>query len=129
MKLFLEKESIAEEVKKVFTTYYPYLRLELYKKPANKNYASTKKELLPLNKFTHLSDRIVIDISNDVTVAGLENQFENINLIAEVFRKSGNVSVETSLTSNWTLQQQNAEGEEISRHFSIKKADSSNNNQ
>ncbi|HVX27352.1 MAG TPA: hypothetical protein VHB70_13470, partial [Parafilimonas sp.] len=59
----------------------------------------------------------VIDISNEVTVAELENQFGDIGLIAEVFRKSGNVWIESSLTDNWTLQQQNNEAEEISRHF------------
>ena len=128
MKLFLEKESTVEEVKKVFTTYYPYLRLELYKKPANKNDISTPKERSPLNKFIHSSGKIVIDINNDVTVAELENQFAAVGLLSEVFRKSGNVWVETSLTSNWTLHQQNAEGEEISRHFSIKKVDFSNHN-
>jgi hypothetical protein len=128
MKLFLENESTIEEVKKVFTTYYPYLRLDLYKKPANKNDISTHKEGLSLTKFTNLSGKIVIDINNDVTVAELENQFDNIGLMTEVFRKSGNVWVETSLTNNWTLHQQNAEGEEISRHFSNKKFDASTHN-
>ena len=121
MKLFIEKESSIEEVKKVFTTYYPYLQLQLYKKPPAKNDISIHKGLLPLNKFTHSSDKIVIDINNDVTVAELENQFAAVGLLSEVFRKSGNVWVETSLTSNWTLYQQNAEGEEISKHFTIKK--------
>jgi len=44
----------------------------------------------------------------------VEKDFESLGLFAEVFRKSGNVWIETSLTNDWTLQQQNLEGEEIS---------------
>jgi hypothetical protein len=128
MKLFLENESTVEELKKMFTNYYPYLRLDLYKKPANKKDISTHKEGWRLNKFTNLSGKTVIDINSDVTVAELENQFAAVGLLSEIFRKSGNVWVETSLTNNWSLQQQNAEGEEISRHFNIKKVDFSNHN-
>jgi len=51
----------------------------------------------------------------------LEDQFENIGLIAEVFRRSGNVWIETILTNNWTLGQQNPEGGEISLHFNEKR--------
>jgi hypothetical protein len=123
MKLFLDKECTVEEVKKIFTTYYPYLRLELYKKPVDKIDFTTHKERSFLKKFTHSFGKIVIDINNDITVAELENQFASVGLLSEVFRKSGNVWVETSLTNNWTLHQQNAEGEEISRHFNIKKVD------
>jgi hypothetical protein len=121
MKLFLEKENTVEEVTKVFSAYYPFLRLSLYKMPANKKEVSVHKERLPLNRFTHSSGRIVIDINNNITVAELENQFASVGLSSEVFRKSGNVWVETSLTSNWTLQQQNSEAEELSEHFAEKK--------
>ena len=69
----------------------------------------------PVQPFVH--GKAVIDINDDVTVEELENKFASIGLIAEVLRRSGNVWIETSLTNNWTLQQQNMEGEEISRHF------------
>jgi hypothetical protein len=35
-------------------------------------------------------------------------------LSVQVFRKSGNVWLETSATDNWTLRQQNNEGAELS---------------
>ena len=120
MKIYIEKGTSVDEIKKVFTARYPYLRIELYKNPSNNN-IPIKKEALPYNflldKYIHSPGATIIDINNDVTVAGLEHQFEDVGLAAEVLRKSGNVWIETSLTDNWTLQQQNTEAEEISKHF------------
>jgi hypothetical protein len=124
MELKIQKESLADDVKRTFTGHYPFLKIELYKMPVSGNLTTTKKEMLPsnlpLDLFTNATDK-TIDINDYITVAELENQFALIGLTAEVFRKSGNVWVETTLTSNWTLQQQNAEGEEISGHFNTNK--------
>ena len=121
MKLFIDKESKVDDVKKIFTSCYPFFKIELYKKPFANNFIAVKKEPLPatirLNEFIRTADEIVIDISHNVTVAELESQFNNIGFVTEVFRKSGNVWIASSLTDNWTLQQQNAEGKEISSHF------------
>jgi hypothetical protein len=124
MKLFIEKESLAGDVKKIFTTCYPFLKIEFYKKPPSHAAVIQKKEIMPFNlpliQFTNGNGKTVIDIGRSITVEQLEDQFASLGLLSEVFRKSGNVWIETSLTNNWTLQQQNMEGEEISRHFSKK---------
>ena len=124
MKLFIEKESLAGDVKKIFTTCYPFLKIEFYKKQPAHTPVIQKKEVMPFNlpliQLTNSSDRKVIDIGRNITVEQLEDQFASLGLLSEVFRKSGNVWIETSLTNNWTLQQQNMEGEEISRHFNKK---------
>ncbi|SFP85729.1 hypothetical protein [Parafilimonas terrae] len=121
MKLFIDKESRVGDVKKIFTSCYPFLKIELYKKSFANNFIAVKKEPLAatvrINEFMHAANEIVIDISHNVTVAELESQFDDIGFITEVFRKSGNVWIASSLTDNWTLQQQNAEGKEISSHF------------
>lgn len=120
MKLFIEKESMVDDIKKLFCARYPYLKIEFYKKPFCN--VSVKKEIIPVNipliQHAHQSSKAVINIGRNITVADLENYFSLLGLKAEIFRKSGNVWVETSLTNNWTLDQQNKEGEEISRHFS-----------
>ena len=62
----------------------------------------------------------VAEISGDMTVLELENLFMNrFGLAAQVFRKSGNIWLETIRTDNWTLKQQNNHGMEISEdeHF------------
>jgi len=127
MKLFIEKETLVEDIKKIFVSCYPFLKIELYKKPFGDNYIIKKQPLASgagLAKFIHVPDKTTIDINNNITVEGLENQFEDIGLVAEVFRRSGKVWVETTLTNNWTLDQQNLEGEEMSLHFKEKKIQS-----
>lgn len=125
MKLYIEKETLIEDVKRIFTNTYPFLKIELYKKRFAGNFVFTKKEPLTpsvsLNKFIHPRKSAFIDISHNITIAELEYQFAAIDLMAEIFRKSGNVWIETSLTSNWSLQQQNAAGEAISLYFTQKK--------
>ena len=119
MKLYIEKESQIEGIKKLFTAFYPFLKIEFYKKPLRTNNPFAKKEAVPqqmaLMQFAAMPGRKGIDISQDRTVKDLENDFESFGLFAEVLRKSGNVWIETSLTNDWTLQQQNLEGEEITQ--------------
>jgi hypothetical protein len=124
MKLLIDKETLVEDVKRLFVNNYPFLKIELYKPLQEAKQTHAKKEPLPsnvaLSKFFKNINSAVINCGEDITVEALENQFKNIDLDAEIFRKSGTVWVETSLTDNWTLQQQNAEAEEISKHFSLK---------
>ena len=128
MELIIQKESVAEDVKNFFTEHYPFLKIELYKMhvPGKQ---PTKREMLPsgfpLGSFINASNNKIVDISGHVTVAELEKEFTSLGLMAEVFRKSGNVWIVTILTNDWTLHQQNAEGEEISRHFNQKRISSS----
>jgi len=121
MKLLIRRGTSVENVKKSFSNCYPFLKIELYKAVIDGQLTHLKKESLPSNlafdKLIKNSDETVIDIGKAITVAELENQFANIGLGAEVFRKSGTVWIETSLTDNWTLQQQNTEAEELDLHF------------
>ena len=116
MKLFIGKESKAEDVKYLFTLCYPYLKIELFKKPSVLNVLD-RKDLALVNRFESISGSALIDIDKNITVAHLENDFALLGLKAEIFRRCGNVWVETSLTESWTLHQQNLEGEEISRQI------------
>ena len=57
-----------------------------------------------------------ITITPQMTVAGLEQNMNDVyGLSVQVFRKSGMAWLETSVTDNWTLEQQNKQGEELSR--------------
>jgi len=53
-------------------------------------------------------------IDDVMTVSDLESTFRNqFGLAAQVFRRSGNIWLETSITNGWTLKQQNDHGREI----------------
>ena len=44
MKLYIEKESQIEGIKKVFSAFYPFLKIEFYKKPLRANIRSSKRK-------------------------------------------------------------------------------------
>ena len=120
MKLFINEYSLAKDVKKVFTACYPFLKIEFYKKPlANPLYKKEAMLNLPLIQQANKNFKTVINIEKNKTVAKLENDFLLIGLKAEILRRSGNVWVETSLTNSWTLQQQNAEAEDLNRQLKV----------
>lgn len=55
-----------------------------------------------------------ITVTPKMTVAELEQEFGRIfGLSAQVFRKSGKMWIETTVTDKWTLEQQNSEGEAL----------------
>jgi hypothetical protein len=57
-----------------------------------------------------------IDIEGYRTVDQVIKDFKEIfGLSMKVLRRSGKLWIETSLTADWTLEQQNREGENISR--------------
>lgn len=115
--LCIEKETSTTEIAKQFNLYYPYLKIEFYQKPHAKKQCSSKEvtesnvRLSPLTQFT---EEYKINISSNRTVKELENECGCLGLCAQIFRKSGNVWIEASLTNDWTLQHQNYEGEQIS---------------
>lgn len=56
-----------------------------------------------------------LEIDENMKVQDLEKQFqEQFSLAVQVFRKSGPVWLETTMTDNWTLSQQNKHGSELS---------------
>lgn len=114
MTFLLTGQSMAKDIAKGFSSAFPFLRIELYK------LNTLKKESLPLCfKINQDSETVrTINMKANTTVAALEKEFFSVGVKAEVLRKSGKVWIETSLTSDWTLQQQNLEGEEISKHYS-----------
>ena len=120
MQLLITAQMRVKELKRQFSDLFPFLKIELYKKPVTANAVIKKEFLSPALTFDALVKRAAtktIDINNNITVAELEEQFAEIGILIEVLRRSGNVWVGTSLTRNWTLQQQNEAGEEISKHF------------
>lgn len=116
MQLYISESTRPEDVKNFFSSCYPFLRIELYKIGKDRGSVPGKKNNPVTDKFVDLAGEGMVDINNDITVAELESSFAGFGLQTEVFRKSGNVWVATSLTDSWTLQQQNDAGEEITNN-------------
>lgn len=104
-----------------FNTMFPYLKLEFFSTPHKAGIGSAKKFLIPSTKnigdFKNFQDnKKGIIITPQMTVKDLEENFNSLyGLSVQVFRKSGKVWLETTITDNWTLEEQNAQGEALSK--------------
>jgi hypothetical protein len=118
MNIIVDKESLVKDIQKEFNSCYPFLELTFFKKRSTGralliSEVASEKYLKNLPGFIGPA---IIDISSDRTAKDLEEDFkEHVGLAIQVFRKSGNLWIETILTNDWTLERQNKEGEIISR--------------
>jgi hypothetical protein len=105
-------------IQREFNNLFPYLKLEFFKKMPNGE--SSSKNLLRDPSLTIGACRKIhtagkLSITSEMTVTDLEGAFSKIyGLSVQVFRKSGKVWLETSVTDHWTLDLQNKQGESLS---------------
>ena len=122
MELRVEKEMKIRDIQKAFSNQYPFLKIEFFKKPHAKNKLSPRAEMLssnePLRDFAKFRHSSQINIDGVRTIAQVEEDFwEMFGMSAQIFRKSGNIWIETSLTDGWPLEKQNREGEYFNSHI------------
>jgi hypothetical protein len=119
MNLHIDHESQISNIQNKFTEVYPFLKIEFFKDSFIKKRLSQKAEKInPAEKVKlvgHLNGYNKIDIGKQRTVAQLAEDFRELfGLNVQLYRKLGNLWIETCLTDDWTLEQQNREGEFIS---------------
>jgi hypothetical protein len=119
MNIAFEEGRKLADVQKDFSLAFPYLKLDFVAKQRQTS-DDNARALLMANGLTigDINKNIApgsIEITDDTTVAGLEKLFSGkMGLAVRVLRKSGNIWMETSITNNWTLGQQNQHAKEIS---------------
>ncbi len=120
MKIAINDNKRISVIQEEFNHIFPYLKLEFFSRPHKQEGASAKNLLKPNNKTLgecrtiHNSGEIII--TPKITVADLEQNFQDIyGLGVQVFRKSGKVWLETTVTDGWTLEEQNSQGEALSK--------------
>ncbi len=113
-----DTRSVAE-IQEEFTQSFPYLRLEFFSRPHKTGKPSPRSQMLQNTRTlgeirtNHLEGEI--QITPSMTVSVLEQEFmKHYGLAVQVFRKSGRVWLETTVTDGWTLAEQNAQGEALS---------------
>ncbi len=109
--------AIQEEFSKLF----PYLKLEFFSKPHKAGAGSPKKLVKSpsktLGECRSIHKNGSITITPAMTVCDLENSFRDVfGLSVQVFRHSGKVWLETTVTDGWTLEEQNKQGEALSKN-------------
>lgn len=115
------------EIQEQFSSIFPFLKLEFIKNKTHARTSVIKQPLIDINKTLYEIRTILKDsfitISPTMTVSELENQFIDIfGLSTQVFRKSGNIWLVTTVTDKWTLEEQNRQGEIITNQVNERKS-------
>jgi len=113
-----DNKSIAT-IQQEFNAMFPYLKLEFFKHAHGVHQGGPKKDMLnsslALKQFAKKHVNGMIEIKETMKVSDLESSFQMLfSLSVQVFRKSAGTWIETSVTDDWTLRQQNDEGKDLS---------------
>ena len=119
MTIQLTPERLIEDIQKDFAYVFPYLKIEFFRKGTR--YRQTKERTITLPITQTLGSvfknnrRGRLTINESMTVSELEKLCdEQFGISIQVYRRSGTLWLETSMTDSWTIQQQNDRGSEIS---------------
>ena len=103
-----------------FNEIFPYLKIEIISMISQSKEFSLKDTFLYSRKTIEESSTIhnngEIIVTSEMTVAELIRLFrETYGLTAKIYRKSGKAWLETSVTDDWTLKDQNQQGKDLSK--------------
>jgi hypothetical protein len=122
MKIIIAGERSLQEIQHEFNAAYPYLKIEFFppqhKKPSPA--ATRLGKVLRIDEARKQRNTGDLMLDDELKVSELEKELSEIyGLNAQVFRKSGNIWLETTMTDGWTLKQQNDHGRELSNFTHI----------
>ena len=114
--LKIDKRISVGDFQKEFNTTFPFLKIEFFKPSSNAeggNY-KTASFLTSRDQITSNTNPTTISIDSLTTVAQLKKLLsEKLGLLILIYRKSGSMWIETSLTEDWSLERQNHEAEQM----------------
>ena len=99
-----------------FNGKFPSLRLEFYAEPHKSGEISSKREQInnekTISEVRSVRSEGELSIHPNQKISTLESNFEEqYGLYAQVFRRSGNIWLQTGATDCWTLAEANRKGE------------------
>lgn len=116
MVIHLSDDKTIAQIQKEFNTLFPFLKIGFFTKGHKAFEGTAKKSIIASETKLKLvkKEKTKVQISSGMTVNELEQLFKTkFGLNIQIFRKSGNSWLETTVTDNWTLEKQNEEGEEL----------------
>jgi hypothetical protein len=120
MKININDNKRISEIQQEFNEAFPYLQIQFFSKPHKPGAPSPKNLMkdthLKLSECRTIHKSGSISITPAMSVNELEQKFQTMfGLSIQVFRKSGKAWLQTNVTDNWTLEEQNREGEALSK--------------
>ena len=111
MKLLLSNETTLNDVNRQFQSQFPHLSLEFYRHKHQPGETSLfEKRISSHTPLKNVSDLVPgsINIDPGDTVADIEQRFQDkFGLPVQIFRRAGDVWLETAETDGLSLQKQN----------------------
>jgi hypothetical protein len=103
------------QIQSAFSAVFPYLKIEFFHNGRGVNRLSPLTEMIPgeklIGNYIKINSPGEIEVNSYRTVAELEREFsDKFGLEVQVYRKSGDLWIETSKSDGWTLDRQNEEG-------------------
>lgn len=125
MKLLISDKRKISAIQEEFNQLFPFLKIDFFQKLHKPRRDVPKSQIKLLHKtiseFRSTHKNGTLTVIPSMTVTELEKKLnETFGLSAQVFRKSGNVWLKTTVTDCWTLEEQNKQGEELCKNFSRK---------
>jgi uncharacterized pyridoxal phosphate-containing UPF0001 family protein len=117
MEIIIDKNKTISAIQKEFQKRFPFLKIEFYQSAHAKGEGSHRESTLNTNLTIEEAQQKEasgnINIAGLMSVAELESAFMDVfGLSTQVFRKSGNIWLQTSATDHWTLAEQNHKAKE-----------------
>ena len=119
MNLQISPSRLVSDIQDDFNREFAFLKLQFFNKRALSHSDYSASQIAQGHRkigdiqLTKTEGNIYID--GKMKVIDLEMRLrDDFSLAVQVFRKSGNLWLETTMTDNWTLRQQNEHGKEIS---------------
>lgn len=118
MKIHFSNNRLVSDIQGEFNTAFPYLKIEFLKQTGLRIKANYSKNIVvpetKLSAIKEIQADADIEFDENITVSDFENKiYELFGINIQVFRRSGNIWLETTMTDNWTLKMQNEHGREI----------------
>jgi hypothetical protein len=117
----MQDKKAFQDMQRDFATRYPFLKIDFFKSLGAPGQQAFPMGGLPVANrrqqwWMGKMEARDISLEGQRTVAQLVKDIEEeFAQTVMILRRAGNVWIETSLTTYWTLEQQNREGEHISR--------------
>lgn len=116
--MVINKQKQLKQIQEEFQKQFPFLKLEFYSDFHKQGEGSDKQKRLDNNltvgQVSRLPAEKSITISEWMKVSELEKVFKDtFGLSVQVFRKSNNLWLQTTITDGWTLSKQNQSAMEM----------------
>ncbi len=111
----IDQKTKLAEIQTVFIGQFPHLRIEFYKRPHEPGEATGDREKLnvdlTLEEIAKAKWTKELQIDRSMTISEFEAlMYEDFGLNVQVFRRSGNLWLQTTVTDNWSLDVANTKG-------------------